>query len=231
MKTTLLSSLLLLVSPLAFAEADFSGLWFPGGGPGQNPREMPLTAFGKKLFDDYVAAFTVEDDPGGWCVSPGLPRSIWGAPFPVEIVQTDDFINMFWEGYFQYRKIYFEGRPRPEPILHTRMGYSVGHWEGDTLVVETVGYNTAFWFERAGLPHTESAKTTEYFTRRDARTLDYRFVLDDPLTYDAPVEGRLKMNWRQEELFEYVCQQSNYAPELMVGDNIDAIGRSSIVVP
>lgn len=231
MKTTLLSSLLLLVSPLAFAEADFSGLWFPGGGPGQNPREMPLTVFGKKLFDDYVAAFTVEDDPGGWCVSPGLPRSIWGAPFPVEIVQTDDFINMFWEGYFQYRKIYFEGRPRPEPILHTRMGYSVGHWEGDTLVVETVGYNTAFWFERAGLPHTESAKTTEYFTRRDARTLDYRFVLDDPLTYDAPVEGRLKMNWRQEELFEYVCQQSNYAPELMVGDNIDAIGRSSTVVP
>ncbi len=61
--------------------------------------------------------------------------------------------------------------------------------------------------------------------------MDYRFVMEDPMTYEAPVEANLKMNWREEELFEYQCQQSNYAPELMVGDEQNAIGRSNSIVP
>jgi hypothetical protein len=221
MKTTLLSSLLLLASPLALAEADFSGLWFPGGGPGQNPREMPLTAFGKQLFDDYVAAFTVEDDPGGWCVSPGLPRSIWGAPFPVEIVQTDDFINMFWEGYFQYRKIYFEGRPRPEPILHTRMGYSVGHWEGDTLVVET-SYLREYPYMRR-LPNTENAVITERFSLEErtndkgekVKYLNNIMTLTDPTLYTQPVTVTSSLRWSPDTpIMEYSCSEDIYDKHL-----------------
>src|SRR5688500_10457389 len=102
MKMPMLSALLLTTcSSFTSAQVDLNGLWFPAGGGGQQPRELPLNDFGKKLYDEYVAAFAIDDDPGGWCVSPGLPRSIWGAPFPVEIVQTENFINMFWEGYFQ----------------------------------------------------------------------------------------------------------------------------------
>ncbi|MFZ9511634.1 MAG: hypothetical protein ACO27H_11720 [Burkholderiaceae bacterium] len=181
----------------------------------------------------YDARQAHDLEPHARCKASGAIRQFL-TPYGVEIVEFPELQQIYifdLGGPHSWRTIYLDGRGHPADLDPSNYGHSIGHWEGDTLVVETVGYNTAFWFERAGLPHTESAKTTEYFTRRDARTLDYRFVLDDPLTYDAPVEGRLKMNWRQEELFEYVCQQSNYAPELMVGDNIDAIGRSSIVVP
>ncbi|HTQ98725.1 MAG TPA: hypothetical protein VMH83_01995, partial [Candidatus Acidoferrum sp.] len=101
MKKIIMLASLMSLAPLCQAAIDLSGLWFPAGGAGQSPREYPFTPQGKKWSDDYLAKFKVEDDPGGWCVSPGLPRSIWGAPFPVEIRQTDEFITMFWEGYFQ----------------------------------------------------------------------------------------------------------------------------------
>jgi hypothetical protein len=73
---------------------------------------------------------------------------------------------------------------------------------------------------------------TEYFSRPDQNTLAYRFVMEDPLTYERPLEGRLQLNWHEgEELFEYQCQQSNYAPDLMVNDQQQAIGRTSTIVP
>ncbi len=212
---------LLFAVTSAQAQPDLSGLWFPGGGPGQNPREMPLTPFAKKLYDDYVAAFTVEDDPGGWCVSPGLPRSIWGAPFPVEIVQTDTFINMFWEGYFQYRKIYLDGHPRPEPVLNTGMGYSVGHWEGDTLVVETTHLREYPYMRR--LPNTENATITERFTLENrtndkGETVKYLtnvLTLSDPLLYTQPVTVTSSLRWSPDTpIMEYSCSEGIYDQHL-----------------
>jgi hypothetical protein len=90
-----------------------------------------------------------------------------------------------------------------------------------------------FWFERMGLPHTEAVHVTEYFRRTDPETVEYRFVMQDPIAYEAPVEGFLTLAWREgQELFEYICQQSNYAHELMVNpEDLQAIGRSSAIVP
>ena len=88
-------------------------------------------------------------------------------------------------------------------------------------------------FERMGLPHTESVHLVEYFRRPAVDLVEYRFVMEDPATYEAPVEGRLNLLWREgEELFEYVCQQSNYAHDLMVNpQDLLAIGRTSNIVP
>src|SRR5690606_15438922 len=111
-------------------------------------------------------------------------------------------------------------------------GHSIGWWEGDTLVVDSTGYNTDFWFERMGLPHTEAVHIIEYFTRVDKNTMKYRFVMADTLTYDRPLEGNLTLLWREgQELFEYMCQQSNYAADLMVNENLEAIGNKSRIVP
>lgn len=208
---------MLALAPLACAEPDLNGLWFPGGGPGQSPKEHPFTPQAKKWSDEYLAKFKVEDDPGGWCVSPGLPRSIWGAPFPVEIVQTKDFINMFWEGYFQYRKIYMEGRPRPEPILNTRMGYSVGHWEGDVLVVETTHLREYPYMRR--LPNTENALITERYTvenRKDSKGVSTRYLtnqmtLTDPLLYTQPITVTSSLRWSPTTpIMEYSCSEEIY---------------------
>jgi hypothetical protein len=222
MKAPFLTTLLLAgVSSVASAQVDLNGLWFPAGGPGQQPRELPLNDYGKKLYDDYIAAFTIEDDPGGWCISPGLPRSIWGAPFPVEIVQTDAFINMFWEGYFQYRKIYMEGYPRPEPILNTRMGYSVGHWEGETLVVETTYLREYPYMRR--LPNTDTATIVERFTVENRTSEDgitTRYITDqmtmtDDRLYTQPVMVTSSLKWSPDTpIMEYSCSEGIYDQHL-----------------
>jgi hypothetical protein len=208
-------------SSLASAQVDLNGLWFPSGGTSQSPREAPFNDFAKKLFDEYVATFAIEDDPGGWCVSPGLPRSIWGAPFPVEIVQTEGFINMFWEGYFQYRKIYMEGHPRPEPILNTGMGYSVGHWEGETLVVET-SYLREYPYMRR-LPNTDTATiveriTVENRTSEDGITTRYindQLTLTDDRLYTQPVTVSGSLKWSPETpIMEYSCSEGIYDQHL-----------------
>ena len=212
---------MLALAPLACAEPDLNGLWFPGGGPGQSPKEHPFTPQAKRWSDEYLAKFKVEDDPGGWCVSPGLPRSIWGAPFPVEIVQTKDFINMFWEGYFQYRKIYMEGRPRPEPILNTRMGYSVGHWEGNTLVVETRLLSEALY---GRVPRTETTVVVERFSKIkrsavklpnspvathkaiDDDVLALEITTTDPTLYSKPIKTTVyHQHLEDNAMLEYVC--------------------------
>lgn len=192
--------------------------------------DIKFKPWAKGLYDARQAH---DLEPHSRCKASGAIRQFL-TPYGVEILEVPELQQVFifdLGGPHSWRTIYMDGRSHPDDLEASNYGYSIGRWQGDTLVVESRGYNTSFWFERAGLPHTESVQITEYFTRRDKNTMDYRFVMNDPLAYDAPVEGQLRMNWREEELFEYVCQQSNYAPELMVGDDIDAIGRSSAIVP
>jgi hypothetical protein len=203
---------------------DLSGLWFPsfGAGRGQETNGTPFNSFAQGLYDEYVAEFNVDDDPGGFCVKPGLVRSIWGAPFPVEIIQTESFINMFWEGYFQYRKIYLEGYDRPEPILNSRMGYSVGHWEGDVLVVETSYLREYPYMRRT--PNTEDARVIERISvasevndaGETVRYLTNDMTLTDPRLYTEPVKitGSLAFS-PDTPIMEYSCSEGIYDQHLL----------------
>jgi hypothetical protein len=108
----------------------------------------------------------------------------------------------------------------------------VGWWEGSTLVVDSTGFNESFWLERRGLPHTTDLHTIERFTRVDADTMVYTITVDDPGAYTAPFTGGFNLGWDAGiELFEYICQQSNYAGELMVGGERSSVDRSSAIVP
>jgi hypothetical protein len=206
-----------LFGATAQAQVDLNGLWFPAGGPGQEPRETPFNDFGQQAFDNYVQQFNVDDDPGGFCVVPGLPRSIWGAPFPVEIQQNERFITMFWEGYFQYRKIYMEGYPRPDPILSTGMGYSVGHWEGDVLVVITSHLREYPYMRR--LPNTDTATVEERISVQQLpdrqgnmmKTLVNEMTLTDPRLYRQPVKVTGHLRWSPDTpIMEYSCSETIY---------------------
>ncbi|MDT8398135.1 MAG: hypothetical protein RQ899_05940 [Pseudomonadales bacterium] len=207
---------------MAQEKPDLNGLWFPVPGSTQTPAETPFTDHARHLRDEYVKTFAVSDDPGGWCIKPGLPRSIWGAPFPVEIVQTEGFINMFWEGYFQYRKIYMQGHDRPEPILHTGMGYSVAHWEGEVLVVETSHLREYPYMRR--LPNTGEASVTERYqveNRKDENGVSRRFLvneltLTDPRLYKEPVTIKGTLAWSPETpIMEYSCSEEIYEQHLL----------------
>jgi hypothetical protein len=124
-----------------------------------------------------------------------------------------------------------DGSGHPRDLTPSFYGHSIGWWEGDTLNVDTIGYNEAFWLDRRGLPHTEALHTLEKFTRTNQAQVKYEVTVDDPGAYTAP--WTTTFNLRREngqELFEYVCQQANYAGELMVGDQTK-VDRKTDIVP
>ena len=124
-----------------------------------------------------------------------------------------------------------DGRPHPRDLEPSYYGHSVGRWEMDALVVDTVGFNEKFWMDREGSPHTEKLHFTERFTRMDMNNLKYEITVDDPGAYTATWSTGFVLRWSPgQELFEYVCQDNNHAPELMVGAQ-KSVDRSSVIIP
>ena len=108
--------------------------------------------------------------------------------------------------------------------------HNIGWWDKDTLVLDAVGFVESFWLDRRGIPHTDKLHTTEKFTLLDSATMKYEATIDDPGAYTAPFTGGFNLRWEEgTELFEYVCQQANYAGELMVGQ-AESVNRSTPMV-
>jgi hypothetical protein len=129
------------------------------------------------------------------------------------------------------RTTYTAGRSHPTRALPPSNAHSLGWWEGDTLVVDTRGYNESFWLDRRGVPHTENLHTIEKFTRTNMGTMRYEVTIDDPGAYTKPWTAGFDMRREAgQELFEYVCQQANYAHELMVGEE-KSVDRSAPIIP
>jgi hypothetical protein len=139
-----------------------------------------------------------------------------------KIVQTPGLIVMLDEG-LTYRQIFLDGRalePNPNPSW---MGYSVGHWEGDALVVESAGYNDRSWLDRDGHPHTEALRMTERYRRRDFGHMEIEVTLEDPTVYARPWTVALSARLAADtELLESVCNESNAGREHWVGKASDA---------
>ena len=188
-----------------------------GRSPDGGPVEVPFTADAKKIFDERTANHS-KDDPEGFCLPPGVPRMMY-TPYPTQIYQMADRILFIFEGGAHvWRLIWMDGRKHPDDPNPTFLGDSVGHWEGDTLVVDTVGFNERFWLSREGIPHTEYLHLIEKFTRTDSETLKYEATIDDPGAYTRPWSGGWNIRWSPgEELYEYMCQENNRDVKHMYG--------------
>jgi hypothetical protein len=209
------------------------GLWTPQVGittPLAPPAEVPFHDWSRAVYEDRQEH---ELEPHARCKASGVSRQFL-TPYGVEFVEVAELQRIYIfdvGGPHTYRTIYMDGRTHPASITPTNYGYSIGWWEGDTLVVATTGFNEDFWLDRRGFPHTERLRTLERFTRTDDRTIDYEATIDDPGAYSAPWSGRFTLRFNPgQELFEYVCQQANYAGELMVGD-MESVDRSSSIIP
>jgi hypothetical protein len=136
-------------------------------------------------------------------------------------------------GPHSFHIVYTDERPLPagkdlEPGYY---GHSVGRWEGDTLVIDSIGFNDRVWMNRDALPHTDRLHLVERITRVDFTTLKYEVTIDDSGAYTAPWSTGFTLQWTPEsELFEYICQENNHGAELMVGAQ-DSVDRSSPIVP
>jgi hypothetical protein len=135
-------------------------------------------------------------------------------------------------GPHSFRPIYMDGRQHPTDLEPSYYGHSIGWWEGDTLVVDTVGYNERGWIDLRGIPTTTQLHTIERFDRLDFDTLRYTITIDDPGAYTAPWTSGMDFRWDTgAEQFEFVCQDGNLAPILMIGEGNVKVDRSSRITP
>jgi hypothetical protein len=152
-----------------------------------------------------VDAYHYLDDPALRCVSPGLVR-ISGWPYPVEIVQNDAQFTILYESFHEVRRVFLDGREIPDDSPHRSMGYSLGHWEGSTLVVETTGL-TPGYVDLAGQPLSENARVVERMSlEQDGEVMRSELTLYDPENYLRPITRHRA--WRREPslmILEYDC--------------------------
>jgi hypothetical protein len=207
-----------------------TGLWVGRGGLSvTSHEEVPYQSWARDLAQHRRESML---EPHARCKPSGGPRQ-WLTPYGAEIVEMPDLERIFIfdiGGPHTYRIIYMDGREHPDDIPPSYYGHSVGRWEGDTLVIDSVGYSERFWIDRGQSPHTEDLRMIERLTRTDRDTLTYEITIEDPNVYTEPWTAELGVRWiRNEELFEYVCQDNNYAMEIMVGLEGDNPNRSRIV--
>jgi hypothetical protein len=192
-------------------KTDFTGLWGPDRNfiydissalkPGDT---LPLQPWAAKIAQERMS----KDDPEANCLPAGVPRM---APYPWKIVQTPSLIVFLYEGNIHsYRQVFMDGRGHPQEPEPTWYGDSIGKWEGNTLVVDTVGFNDKFWFDFAAHPHTEKLHVIERYRRPDLGHLDFDVTIDDPGAYTRPftLYGHSTL-LTDTEIIEYVCNENN----------------------
>src|SRR5207253_3013331 len=145
----------------------------------------PLTPEGRTAIQRNNAN-NQKDDPTTTCHPLGVPASDT-VPIPYKIVQTPGLVVILNEGDTAWRQIFTDGRKHVETQIPSWMGYSVGHWDGDTLVVETTGFNDKSWLDRVGHTHSDQMRVVEKFRRKDLGHLDVTVTIEDPKMFTRPV--------------------------------------------
>ena len=178
-----------------------------------SPDEIPYQPWARALAE-YRRARDSKYDPQGRCLPPGGPRMMT-TPYPMEILQLPEQgrILMIYEGNAHvFRIVYTDGREHPDrdSMAPTFLGHSTGHWEGDTLVIDTVGFNENAWIDMAGDPRTDRLHLIERLTRTDLHTLRYEATIDDPGAYTEPWTIAFDIHWDPDgQIQEYICQENN----------------------
>ena len=127
-------------------------------------------------------------------------------------MQTPGLVLVLYESQTLFRQIFTDGRRLPEDPQPAWLGYSVGRWEGDTLVVQTAGFTDQTWLDGTGHPHSEAMRLTERFTRRNVGQLDIEVTIDDPVLYTRPITYTQRQSLQVDgELIEYICNENHEA--------------------
>jgi hypothetical protein len=206
----------------ADGKPDLSGIWQPPSGfvfniaTGKKPEDIPLQPWAAALYKQRRENLSI-DDPVGHCIMAGVPRAD-AVPYPFKIANSSGMVVILYEAVHGFRQIFTDGRQLPKDPNPTWMGYSVGHWDGDTFVAETTGFNDKGWLDNDGRPSTEALHVTERFKRKDVGHMDLEITIDDPKAYTKPwvVNEAFKL-LPDTELLEYVCNENNKDLEHLVG--------------
>jgi hypothetical protein len=203
----------------ADGKPDFSGLWrgtedkyfrdLGTGTPG-----VPMLPWAAALFKERKENLE-KGHPSERCLGHGVTDYDTQGALR-RFVQTPQMIALLFEGYNHYRQIFLDGRPLPKVTQPSYMGNSIGHWEGDTLVVETNGLNDKGWLDMDGHPQTESTHVIERFRRVDFGHMDLELVIDDPTAYTKTWSAKVHLIYVPDvELIESICENEKDLPHMV----------------
>ena len=183
---------------------DFSGVWIStnfDNDPAAPPMPLP---WAESLVRERIAN-ELKDHPSGFCLPGGV---IPGGPLIYQIVQNDSSAVWLFENVPNYRQVYLDGRDHPKELNPSWTGHSVGRWEGNTLVIDSVGFNDKSWI--GIFPHTDKLHVVERYTRTDRGHLDIQVVTEDPGAFARPWRSRATWTLAPDhEVYEYVCAENN----------------------
>jgi len=190
-------------------EPDLSGVWLVGSDP--FPEEADALPWAQELRDERVAN-NFRYHPHNSCLPSNLPIPGGAAPFIAKFVQKNELLIILLEDTPGFRQVFMDGRDHPEWPNPSWMGHSIGHWNGETLVIDTVGFNDRGW--SSGYPQSEERHTIERYTRTDYGRLQVEFIVEDPKVFSSTLVERMFFDLApQEELIEFVCENNKWAQE------------------
>jgi len=198
----------------ADGKPDLSGVWYAQRTvDAGKPEPLP---WAEALLRER-AANNAKDAPGARCLPRGITNA--GALFPYKLVQTPSLLVMLFEDDIpSHRQVFLDGRGHPKDPNPMWMGHSIGHWEGDTLVIDSVGFDGRSWLDNVGHPHTEKMRVIERFRRPDLGHLEIELTIDDPGAYAKPWKiTRASELDADDDIGEYVCTENEKDVEHMVG--------------
>jgi hypothetical protein len=201
------------------ANRDISGVWNAKAGvygfASFSNDDPPMTPWGRARFNaakpsqgEQGVKLTETNDRVYKCSPPGMPY-IYLQLFPMQIVQTATEIIEFFEYDHTVRHIYMGGRKHPAGLKPSYNGHSVGHWEDDTLVVDTIGLNGKTWLDRLGRPEGTRMHIVERIRRQDNETLQVDFIFDDAENYLMPWTAQIRFQRHSDwDILEHVCEDN-----------------------
>ncbi len=195
---------------------DLAGIWEPNANRyvrdiavDLKPGSVPFQPWAKTLYDQRTDGSHSREDPDANCLPQGVPK-IDAAPAPWKIVQTPGTIVIIYEAFNLWRQVFLDGRELERDVNPTWMGYSTGKWDGDTLVVDSRGFNGKAWLDQLGKPSTDALHVIERFHRKDFGHMDLQITIDDPKAYTRPWTVNQEVHLlTNTELLEFICNENN----------------------
>jgi hypothetical protein len=204
---------------------DLQGIWMPDDNRyirdlalDIGDDRVPYQPWARKLFDERKDGAHSREDPDAHCLPQGVPK-LGYVSYPWKLIETPISVVMLHETFTYWRQIFTDGREVDATAKPAWMGYSTGRWDGDTLVVETTGFNGKAWLDQLGRPTTDRLRVVERFTRTHYGHMRIDVTIDDPGAYTAPWSAsqvvHLRPGW---EPLEFICGENNKDVENLPGE-------------
>ncbi len=188
---------------------DLSGIWLRI--KAMDRGNVPMLPWAEAVYRERQANNS-KDDPEGLCLPPGIPEQMVN-PLPWKIIQTPGVMLILFEQWANWRQIFTDGRPLPDVSKPSWFGYSIGRWDGDTFVAETIGFNDRTWLGNDGHPHSEAMRVTERFRRIDFGHMEVQFTFEDPGAFTRPWSATAQLQLLPDtEVLEYICENQTWVP-------------------